>query len=199
MKKILAILLCIVVICTLSVTVFAEETTPEGTPEDIPSQEEIEAEADKIANNIVDDIVAWVQEYGEKIILIVTFLASIYYTAQKTKAVIKSAGTLNNNAITVAEKSANAVNDAYATVSGCKEELVSIKGEIKTSLEQIAKQYETAKLANIELANEVAELLVLANIPPAKKEELYARHRAAVDKIAEAEKSTEVIGYVKEA
>jgi hypothetical protein len=41
----------------------------------------------------------------------------------------------------------------------------------------------------MELANEVAELLVLANIPNSKKEELYSRHLAAVGAIAEAEKT----------
>jgi hypothetical protein len=206
MKKILAILLCIVLICTLSVTVFAEETTPEDTPEDIPSQEEIEAEADKIANNIVDDIVAWVQNHLEEISVIVTLLLTIFYNVRKFATMNKSIGTLNNNAITVAKDSSEAVGSALVGVEGVKSivatyvnEFADLKGTIKASLEQTEKRYETAKLANIELANEVAELLVLANIPPSKKEELYARHRAALDKIAEAEKPTEVIGYVKEA
>lgn len=206
MKKILAILLCIVVICTLSVTVFAEETTPEGTPEDIPSQEEIEAEADKIANNIVDDIVAWVQNHLEEISVIVTLLLTIFYNVRKFATMNKSIGTLNNNAITVAKDSSAAIDSALVGLEGVNSivstyvnEFADLKGTIKASLEQTEKRYETAKLANIELANEVAELLVLANIPPAKKEELYARHRAALDKIAEAEKPTEVIGYVKEA
>jgi hypothetical protein len=47
----------------------------------------------------------------------------------------------------------------------------------------------TAKLANVEFANELAELLVLANIPNSKKDELYSRHIAAVGAIAEAEKT----------
>jgi hypothetical protein len=206
MKKILAILLCIVVICTLSVTVFAEETTPEGTPEDFPSQEEIEAEADKIANNIVDDIVAWVQNHLEEISVIVTLLLTIFYNVRKFATMNKSIGTLNNNAITVAKDSSAAIDSALVGLEGVNSivstyvnEFADLKGTIKASLEQTEKRYETAKLANIELANEVAELLVLANIPPSKKEELYARHRAALDKIAEAEKPTEVIGYVKEA
>ena len=48
---------------------------------------------------------------------------------------------------------------------------------------------ETSKAANIELSNEVAELLVLANIPNSKKEELYSRHRAVVDAITTTEVS----------
>ena len=44
------------------------------------------------------------------------------------------------------------------------------------------------KLANIEMSNDVAELLVLANIPNAKKEELYARHTQALKQLEEVEK-----------
>jgi hypothetical protein len=42
-------------------------------------------------------------------------------------------------------------------------------------------------MANVEFANEVAELLILANIPNSRKDELYARHLAAVNAIQEAE------------
>ena len=48
-----------------------------------------------------------------------------------------------------------------------------------------------SKLANVELANELAELLVLANIPNSKKDELYSRHIAAVAAISDAEKTEE--------
>lgn len=63
------------------------------------------------------------------------------------------------------------------------------KQKLEQTLSEVHAHLKTAKLANVELANEVAELLVLANIPNAKKEELYARHRAAVGAIAEAEKT----------
>lgn len=196
MKKILALLLCIILICTLSVTAFAEETV------DVPTQEEIEAEA----NSMVDDLVAWVQNHIEEISVIATLLLMIFYNVRKYSSMDKTIGTLNNNAITVAKDSSTAINSALSGLEGVNSiistyvnEFADLKGTIKTSLEQTEKRYETSKLANIELANEVAELLVLANIPPAKKEELYARHRAAVDKIAEAEKSTEVMGNVEEA
>jgi hypothetical protein len=48
-----------------------------------------------------------------------------------------------------------------------------------------------SKDANVEFANELAELLTLANIPNFKKEEIGARHLAAVKAIAEAEAKTE--------
>jgi hypothetical protein len=71
------------------------------------------------------------------------------------------------------------------------------KKELKQVLLDASAFMKTAKLANVELANEVAELLVLANIPNSKKEELYSRHLAAVGAIAEAEK-IEVNTEVKE-
>jgi hypothetical protein len=87
-------------------------------------------------------------------------------------------------------------------VKGYRDEMVAFLGEIRKNAEEkqsledmlhsVEKTIETSKMANMELANEVAELLVLANIPPSKKEELYARHRTAVDAIATAEK-TEVV------
>ena len=87
-------------------------------------------------------------------------------------------------------------------VTGYKEVIENLLAEYRTSaedkqkLEQALAEFhthlKTAKLANVELANEVAELLVLANIPNSKKEELYSRHLAAVGAIADAEK-TEVI------
>ena len=68
------------------------------------------------------------------------------------------------------------------------------KESLEDTLRTVTKALETSKMASMELANEVAELLVLANIPPSKKEELYSRHRAAVDAIETAEK-TEVIRF----
>ena len=89
-------------------------------------------------------------------------------------------------------------------VRGYKEEFSAALSELRKNAEEkesledtllsVQKTLELSKLASMELANEVAELLVLANIPNAKKEELYARHRAAVDAIATAEK-TEVINH----
>ncbi len=64
------------------------------------------------------------------------------------------------------------------------------KKTLEETVEEVRAFMEKAKLANVELANEVAELLVLANIPNSKKEELYSRHLAAVGAIAD---KTEVI------
>ena len=62
----------------------------------------------------------------------------------------------------------------------------------KRNYPRLENHLKVAKLANTELANEVAELLVLANIPNSKKDELYARHRAAVALIDAASTENEV-------
>ena len=84
-------------------------------------------------------------------------------------------------------------------VKGYKAELVEALAEIRKNAEEkqsleatllsVQKTLETLKMADLEFGNEVAELLVLANIPNAKKEELYSRHRAAVNAIETAEKT----------
>lgn len=51
------------------------------------------------------------------------------------------------------------------------------------------KVMEACKQAALENANMMAELLMLANIPNSKKEELYARHLSVMKAIADAEKS----------
>jgi hypothetical protein len=63
---------------------------------------------------------------------------------------------------------------------------------LEHTLSEVHTLLKTMKLADIELGNEIAELLVLANIPNSVKDELYARHVAAVNAISEADK-TEVI------
>ena len=128
----------------------------------------------------------------------------------KLALVVKSIVTCNNNAVSISENSHGAIDTALAEVKSVsevvgtyKDEIISLLAEIRQSdeekkkleaaLTEVENYLKTAKLANVELSNEVAELLVLANIPNAKKEELYARHRAAVDALDAADhKNTEV-------
>ena len=63
------------------------------------------------------------------------------------------------------------------------------KASLKTALNETDKTMQVLKKVVEENANMMAELLLLANIPNAKKEEIYARHLSAVNAIAEAEKS----------
>lgn len=199
MKKLLALLLCIIIlICTMSITCFATEVT-----EDVPPQTEIEEKSEQI----VEDIVFWVQNHLEEISVIVTLLLTIFYNVRKFATMNRSIGTLNNNAVTVAQNSADSIGAALLAlgnvsdvVGGYTNEFTELKSTVKQHLNKTTESLEVCCRANIEFANELAELLVLANIPNAKKEELYARHRAAVDAInnVKTDNNTEVKGNVEE-
>ncbi len=171
----------------------AKEESPEDEPYEKP-EAQIEAEL------TTEKIVEYVKMHLEEISVIVTMILTVFYQIRKHATLNKSIGTLNNNAVAVAESSATAIGQALTGIDGVsnivgnyttamdklmseiraneedKRQLVSTLAEVNTHLQ-------TSKAANIEFANELAELLVLANIPNAKKDELYHRHRAAVDAI----------------
>lgn len=219
MKKFFALLLCAMLICATPVVAFAEgdssvpveqETT---VTENLPTTEEIATENEISAEETLPDkIVGFITENYEGstyLSLAVTIVVYTYFAIKKHKALNGTIGVLNNNAITVANNSSKTVLDVMSkagemadTIKGYKEEFNALLSEVRKNAEEkqsleatllsVQKTLETLKMADLEFGNEVAELLVLANIPNAKKEELYSRHRAAVDAIATAEK-TEVI------
>lgn len=249
MKKLLAFMLCAMLMCAAPVVAFAEDGTDEivTTEEEVPATEEIVTEGEITAVEAVpetepvvtepitepvvtetvepdvetepttaeedlktfcDKIVEWALENFEELSVIVSLIAGVYYSIRKHGWLNKAISTLNNNAVVVAEDSRTAIGNALAEVQGVaatvneyKEMVVALLAEVRqndeekkrleAALMQVESYLKTAKLANVELANEVAELLVLANIPNAKKEELYARHLAAVGAITDAE-NTEV-------
>lgn len=214
MKKIFALILCAMLICATPVVAFAEgeetatEVTENITVEEIVTESEISAPE----QTIPDKIATFFSENFEGtsfISLAVTIVGYVFYEIKKHRKLDGSIGTLNNNAITIAKNSTETIKDAMEkvadiaeVVTGYKDEMASMIAEIRKNAEEkqsledmlqiVQKTLETSKMASKELADEVAELLVLANIPPSKKEELYARHRAAVNAIATAE-NTEVI------
>lgn len=197
MKKLLIALLCVVLISATPVIAFAEEGS-------LSAIEKTESWAE--AELTTEAIIQYVQGHLEEISVIATLILTIFYQVRKHASLNKSIGTLNNNAVAVSENSSSAIGQALTSVQavsdivgGYKEELTKLLDEVRanaeeknklaTALSTVEKYLETAKAANIELSNEVAELLVLANIPNSKKEELYSRHRAAVEAIATAEKT----------
>ena len=191
MKRILAFLFAILLVCTLGITAFAEEPVVEEAPE--------------VAEpTLTEDIVEYVKTHLEEISVIVTLIMTVVLNARKHGVLNKTIGTLNNNAITVAKDSGEAITKALVAVTSYGEKIDAFLEEIREAVkdrEKLAGAFdkfetflETAKLANIELADEVAELLVLANIPNAKKEELYARHLAAVKAIDEKSEVTHYDG-----
>jgi hypothetical protein len=225
MKKILAFIVCIVLVCAMPLVAFAEEADTdavgEGEPivDILPSEDEevIEGEfegeestpeptPEEQAEITTEKIVAWVQANLEEISVIITMILTVFYQVRKHAVLNKSIGTLNNNSIAVAKNSETAIEKALtevasvaSMVNGYKDEITSLLAEVrandeekqklKEALTEVHTHLKSAKLANMELANEVAELLVLANIPNSKKEELYSRHLAAVGAIADAEKT----------
>ena len=158
----------------------------------------------------VEEFLNWVFENYEEITVIFAVIAAALLIVERLTKVIKAMITCNNNAVDIAEESKattqaalEEVNSVKEIVNAYKEEVANLLAEVRRSDEEkkrieaaLAKtdnHLQMSKLANTELANEVAELLVLANIPNSKKEELYSRHRAAVAAIDAAEhKETEV-------
>lgn len=242
MKKILALILCVMLICFTPAIAFAEgednttEVTENATTEEIVTESEISPTEPTVPEpTIPEQIVGFIKENFEGtsfLSLAVTVVVYIFYEIKKHRGLNGSLGVLNNNAITIAKDSAKAIDEAMAragtiaensgvivqkvlsetasiaeVVKGYKDDIVSLLEEIRKNAEEkqsledmlhtVQNVLETSKMASKELADEVAELLVLANIPPSKKEELYARHRAAVDAITAAE-NTEVVNDDRE-
>lgn len=217
MKKILVFILCAMLIFALPVVAFAEGETLDGivqeevvednsttTEENVTEGENSASEVLLISETIKEWILAHIEEILVTIFGAVTAILSKHYYTKSNL----SMGTINNNAVAIAKNSSTAIDEARlsmeraaATVLGYDNKITelltafSVTAEEKQKLEEelikIKKCLETAKLANVEFANELAELLCLSNIPNSKKDELYSRHRAAIDKIVETE-NTEV-------
>ena len=216
MKKFLALMLCIIIVCAMPLMVFAEgevsspvdeevdvtenPTTEETLPEGENSATETTPEEDKPtikdrAKTITEKIESWIIKEKELLIALVTIVAAVFYRLRDSSKLNKSIVKLNNNAVDIANNSLEAISGASGAVMGYSTEIKELLDEyrktaednkrLEAALGKVEGYLKNAKAANIELSNEVAELLVLANIPNSKKEELYSRHRAAVDAIAD--------------
>lgn len=195
------------------------ETMPEETPEEPPVEtpeeeaptfeEEVEIEIEILTENIKK----WFEENSALIGLIVTVIGYGIVMIKKLGTVIKSTGTLNNNAITIAKTSNDAVSQALANienasgvVTGYDERIAALLEAFKTTAEdkarleaelvEIKNYLKTSSKSNLEFADELAELLALANIPNYKKEEIGARHVAAKKEIIDAEAKAEAVAMI---
>ena len=230
MKKILAFILCIVLMCAMPIVAFAEsevieetppvvetlpteEPTPETEPPDTTPPTELtplptppEPTFEEDARATTEKIKAWFEKNSGALTIVFTIIGYGVAMFKKIKNVVKSATTMNNNAISIAENSDKTtaaalakLDVATAIINSYEEKMTELLSEIRENdedkkkhamaLEKVTTYLEAAKAANVELSNEVAELLVLANIPNSKKEELYSRHLKAVGAIADAEKT----------
>lgn len=193
MKKIIAVLLCCIALLAMPIVASAADT---------------EASEEK---PVTDVIVDYVKSHLEEITVIVSMIGAGIYGAHSRKKMNGSIGTLNNNAINIAsnstaivEKALARVDDIAEVVNTYGEKMAALMDEIRNSEEEkkalmnalvkVESYLSTAKLATIEMSNEVAELLCLANIPNSKKEELYARHVSAVHELEAAEGVIDNVG-----
>lgn len=213
MKKILVFILCAMLIFALPVVAYAEEgdsATIEQTDEvteNLPSENETATEGEISPPEdkpITETIVDYVREKFPEIAIFLASLAMTAFISHLKNKLTASMGVMNNNSISIATSSADAINKALAKVEGIsgvvdgyKQEMASLLGEIRKNAEekdhlenmlhQVESYLKTAKLANIEFANELAELLNLSNIPNSKKDELYARHTKSIHELEAAE------------
>lgn len=196
MRKILVFILCVMLICAMPICASAEDGTPEVTEEEKP---------------ITEVIVDYVKEHLEEITVIVSMIGAGIYGTHTRKKMNGSIGTLNNNAISIAsnstaivEKALARVDDIAEVVNTYGEKMAALMDEIRNSEEEkkalkgalikVESYLTTAKLATLEMSNEVAELLLLANIPNGKKEDLYDRHKNAVRELKAAEEVIDNVG-----
>lgn len=240
MKKLIVGILCFMLIITpLSASAEeAAEGVTEGetvgdevidTPaEEIPTDEEIEGDGEVVVPDdvptddstfeeevevVTDKIVKWLEDNSALLGMIVTLIGYGIVTFNRLSTVIKSASTMNNNAIAIAKNSKDVVDEALTSINSASGAVTNYDARIMALLEafkttaedkaRLEKEFvelknylKTSTDANIEFANELAELLGLANIPNHKKEEIGARHLEHVKAILEAEKKAEAAAVV---
>lgn len=240
MKKLIVGILCfMLLIAPLSASAEeAAEGVTEGetvgdevidTPaEEIPTDEEIEGDGEVVVPDdvptddstfeeevevVTDKIVKWLEDNSALLGMIVTLIGYGIVTFNRLSTVIKSASTMNNNAIAIAKNSKDVVDEALTSINSASGAVTNYDARIMALLEafkttaedkaRLEKEFvelknylKTSTDANIEFANELAELLGLANIPNHKKEEIGARHLEHVKAILEAEKKAEAAAVV---
>lgn len=213
MKKILVFILCAMLIFALPIVAYAEEgdsatvEQTEGVTENLPSENETATEGEISPPEdkpITETIVDYVREKFPEIAIFLASLAMTAFISHLKNKLISSLGVMNNNSITMATSSAEAVKSGLEKMEYMSNKfddgmqmMSSLLGEIRKNAEekdhlenmlhQVESYLKTAKLANIEFANELAELLNLSNIPNSKKDELYARHTKSIHELEAAE------------
>lgn len=204
MKRIIGLIIALMLI--LAIPVYATTEVEDQT--DVTTEVVTEVSTESTAElSTTEVIVEWLKSHIEELSVIFTLLLTIFYEVRKHGKLNLSMGVLNNNAVKIAEdssttikKALDEVQDIAEVVNKYKEEFEALLSETRKSAEEkltleatlsnIETFLKTSKLAMIEVSNEVAELLVLANIPNSKKDELYARHMKAVHELEAAEEVT---------
>ena len=191
-----------ILLCPLSVyaedtveDVPTEDTTT-TTPEVVPTEDTTPTEEasdtfswGEVKDTISGFIVSWVTPNIEEISVVIAILGFIVDNRREKKKMNKVTTTLNNNAITIANECSNAMENALSTINAASEKVLNYEERIAELLASAKNNAEDRKKleveivelkeflavstkANVEFANELAELLALANIPNYKKEEI---------------------------
>lgn len=183
---------------------------PVDTPTDVPDDEPIvdtpttEPPVENTKKTVSELVAGWLEANADTISLIISIIGAVAVMWKKLSDVLKAMGIINNNAVTVANDSATQIAEvkdklvsASESVTGYNERISELLGAFSTLLNEnkdlkeknseLKNYLHTATDANLEFANELAELLALSNIPNYKKDEIGARHLEAVRAILDAE------------
>ena len=199
MKKIFVILMCAFLICTFTFVASAEEAVAEVVTETVTEV----GFFDLFEEPSVDKFMEYIGSHVEEISVILTLIFSALLKAVTRKQDNKLITTLNNNSVSVANNSLESMKGMSTVVEQYKEAMAEMLSEIRRndeerasleeSLAEVSKYLKSTRLANKELGDEIAQLLILANIPNSVKDELYSRHIAAMNAITEAESVVEEV------
>lgn len=187
MKKIFMILLCVLMMVAVPTVAFAASET-----EEVPDKTITEVEM-----TITERVVEYVKENAEGILAVLASLGSAILVKLIGGKLSNSVSTLNNNSINIAKEASDKLETATKKLDEYEGKMADFlsklnrseeeKKILETTVAQVDTFLKSAKVAILDLADELAELLLLANIPNAKKEEALKIHQEALKKINEIE------------
>lgn len=205
-----------------------EDNTVEETPVETPTEDEVVEEDESffedVTNTVTGIVADWIADNMDWLSIVATLLGYGVVLLKKFKSTDKKLGIFNNNTVTVASDMKTFMSDALENVKNMSsnvdkyderisqllttvDKLIEAytsseedKKRLEAELARVETRLESATKSNIEFANELAELLSLANIPNFKKEEIGKRHLEAVNALIKAEADAEAIadGLVEE-
>lgn len=209
MKRVFALILCLILLI-VPLSVSAEEAS-ENVSEEVVTEEVATENHNwaEVKDNISVAVVNWLYDNYDKALVTLFLLMSMLYDRVRDKKNRKDIGTLNNNAITIASDGKQFMGNALSemqNVSGAviqyDERITALlaayqqsaedKQRLESELVEIRNYLKTATDANVEFAEELYSLLLLANIPNHVKETLGKKHIASVEAIKDAEKKAEI-------
>lgn len=172
-------------------TVAPETVAPEtDAPPSVPPTTEAPTTDNKITASVTTEkIVNYIKAHFEELVVIISLICTALYNIRKYKFINRSIAKSNNNAVALSQE-VSRYKESFDAAIAKYEATAEENQRLKATLDIAMKHINSARLSNLEFANELAELLVLANIPNSKKEELYKRH---IDAVAAIKNSTEEV------